>query len=129
MNVYYSLIGFTHHSGFRVFTFETIDGHVRTVYLVRADLALARKHCVPIQELPLLCRTLLELRREGDSARAYTFGENQMREYEDLCAARTAAEAQRRRLLRRRTPAQSSGQRHGGLNISRADRNPARTAQ
>jgi|SRR5215831_3512951 len=128
MNVHYSLIGFRHDSGFRVFTFVTIDGHGRRAYLVRADLALARKHCVPIQELPLLCRTLLERRCEGDSARAYTFGETEMREYEDLCAARTAAEAQKRRPLPHRTPAQPSGQRLGGLNISRANRNPARTA-
>ena len=105
MKAHYSLIGFRHDLGFRVFTFETTEDHGRTAYVVRADLALARKHCVPIQELPLLCRALLlERRCQGDSARAYTFGETEMREYEDVCAARMA-EAQKQRPPVRRAPA------------------------
>ncbi len=116
MKLTYVLTGFSHHLGYRVFAFETIADRVRTAYLVRADLALARKHCVPIQELPLLCRTLLEHRSEGDSKRAYTFGETEMREYENLCAARRA-EAQKRRPLPHRTTAQTSGHSWRGPHI------------
>jgi hypothetical protein len=106
MNVGYTLTGFSHDLGFRVFTFERIVDHVRTAYVVRADLALARKHCVPIQELPLLCRTLLERRREGDSARLYTFGEAEMCEYENVRAARRAAEMEKRRPMPRKSAEQ-----------------------
>ena len=109
MKVQYILTGFSHDMGYRVFSFETIDDHGRKAYRVRADLALARKHGIAVQELPLLCRALLERRKEGESQRAYTFEEADMREYEDLRAARIA-EAQKRRTPPRRPAVQTSGQ-------------------
>ena len=55
------LTGFSHDLGFRVFEFACLDeAQARTRYTVRADLTLVRKYGVHIQELPLLCRRLLE---------------------------------------------------------------------
>jgi len=55
------LNGFSHVLGFRVFEFACLDkAQARTRYTVRADLTLVRKYGVHIQELPLLCRRLLD---------------------------------------------------------------------
>ena len=53
------LTGFSHDLGFRVFEFNCKDG-TRARFTVRADLTLVRKYGVHIQELPLLCRRLLD---------------------------------------------------------------------
>ena len=76
----FSLIGFRQDTGFRVFTFEgTAADHTRTAYTVRADLALTRKHGIRVQELPLLCRGLLERAGEGEQKYTATFTEEEMR--------------------------------------------------
>lgn len=55
------LTGFSHQLGFRVFEFDCVEqGRARTQFTVRAELTLARKYGVHIQELPLLCRRLLD---------------------------------------------------------------------
>lgn len=56
------LTGFSHDLGFRVFEFDCVDvARTRTHHTVRADLTLVRKYGVRIQELPLLCRKLLDV--------------------------------------------------------------------
>ena len=75
----FSLIGFRQDTGFRVFTFEgTASDHTRTAYTVRADLALTRKHGIRVQELPLLCRGLLERAGEGEQKFTAIFTEEEM---------------------------------------------------
>lgn len=55
------LTGFSHDIGFRVFQFDGVDvARTRTHHEVRADLTLVRKYGLRIQELPLLCRRLLD---------------------------------------------------------------------
>jgi hypothetical protein len=55
------LVGFTQDAGFRVFAFEGIgEDRTRTKFTVRADLGLIRGYEIRVQELPLLCRGLLE---------------------------------------------------------------------
>ena len=54
------LTGFSHDLGFRVFEFDCVEARPRTHYTVRADLTLVRKYGIHIQELPLLCRKLLD---------------------------------------------------------------------
>ena len=94
------LTGFTHESGFRVFAFEHVGAdRVRTKCTVKADLALVRQYGIHVQELPLLCRRLLDQRDEGDASRASTFGEDAMR----ACASERNA-AREAAALRRRTP-------------------------
>ena len=76
----FSLIGFRQDTGFRVFTFEgTAADHTRTAYTVRADLALTRKHGIRVQELPLLCREILERAGEVEQQYTATFTEEEMR--------------------------------------------------
>ncbi len=70
------LTGFTNDLGFRVFTFERLSiehEDVRTEYTVRADLALVLKYGIPLQELPLLCRGVLEgIAQDGRQDFTYT---------------------------------------------------------
>ncbi len=57
------LSGFTQEMGFRVFRFEGVAAdrpRTRTVFTVRAERALIRRYGIQIQELPLLCRGLLD---------------------------------------------------------------------
>jgi len=96
------LTGFTQDMGFRVFAFAHIgaDG-IRTEYTIRADLGLIRRYDIRMQELPLLCRGVLERRESAGMTRSFTFTEEEMRVFEkDRTAARQAA-AQKRRPPRR----------------------------
>jgi hypothetical protein len=82
------LTGFTHDIGFRVFTFDRIgEDRERTQCTVRADLALARKYGIQIQELPLLCRGLLDRSEEKGDMQSLVFTEDEMR----VCADERAA--------------------------------------
>ena len=59
------LVGFSSDLGFRVFSFEGIaEDRTRTRFAVRTDLALIRNYGIRVQELPILCRGLLERRDE-----------------------------------------------------------------
>jgi hypothetical protein len=96
----YILTGFTQDIGFRVFAFEGVtDQWVRTAYSVKADLALARKHGIRVQELPLLCRGLLDRRIEDDDRRAFTFTEGDMTIHSNLVSA--ALESHKKKAPRR----------------------------
>jgi|SRR5579871_700313 len=107
MKIQYVLVGFTHEVGFRVFSFEGIgEQRVRLVYSVRADLSLVRKYGIRMQELPLLCRALLEQREESDTLRAFTFTEADMSLRADARAAEAAAKKKR---PPRRSPTQNTG--------------------
>jgi hypothetical protein len=93
----YTLSGFSHESEFRVFAFEGMgEDRVRTAFNVKTDLALVRRYRIRVQELPLLCRGLLERRDEGAEQRAFTYTEEDMRLHADVQATRDAA-AQKRK--------------------------------
>ncbi len=94
----FALTGFKQDTGFRVFAFEcTAADRTRTEYTVRADLALTRKYGIQMQDLPLLCRGLLE-RHEGGLQHAITFTE------EEMCLhAQTCREARNTALLKRKS--------------------------
>jgi hypothetical protein len=103
------LTGFTHDLGTRVFAFERVgDDRVRTQCTVRADLAVARRYGIRIQELPLLCRALLDRCEENGETRALTFTEDQMRtSANERAAARDAA------VRKRKAPHRPSGENVG----------------
>lgn len=85
----YILTGFTHDAGMRVFAFQGIgEDRVREDFAVRADLALTRRFGIQMQELPLLCRGILERRDEGEQERAFTYTEAEMRVYSEVRALR-----------------------------------------
>lgn len=95
------LKGFSQVMGFRVFSFEGIDSDkVRTTFTVRADLSLTRKYGIRLQELPLLCRSVVERRPDGEDRRAFTYTEADMGVYADSAAAVEAAEQEKKALRR-----------------------------
>ena len=86
----------------RDFAFECVAAdRTRTAVIVRADLVLARRYGIRVQELPLLCRRLLE-RDEGGVKSRVTFTEEEMcRHASDCAAARAAAAANKRSFPRK----------------------------
>jgi hypothetical protein len=98
--VNYLLTGFTESTGFRVFAFEGVTPEwERKTFSVKADLALARKHGIRVQELPLLCRAVLERRTDDNEERAFTFTEGDMTTHASLVSA--AIEAHKKKAPRR----------------------------
>lgn len=90
--LHFVLSGFNEELGFRIFTFDGIaPDYARTSYTVKIDLALARQYGIRLQELPLLCRALLD-RSYGSSAfQAFTYPEAEMSNYANAAAARQEA--------------------------------------
>ncbi len=95
------LSGFSHDVGFRVFEFDCVqDGKTRTHHTVRADMTLVRKHGIHVQELPLLCRKVLDDCQERDRTGSMVLSEAEM----IVCAQREAARhdaAKKRRFWKR----------------------------
>jgi hypothetical protein len=122
------LVGFIQEMGFRLFSFEGVAAdRTRTVFTVRADLALSRKYDIRLQELPLLCREVLERRDEADEQLSYTYTEEHMRVWAgDRAAARDAA-AQKRRPPHKPTTdkSESTEDLSGGGEDSAAEDHPA----
>ena len=95
--MHFVLKGFSQVSELRVFAFEGISADwSRTGFTVGTNLGLTRRYGIRLQELPLLCRAVLERRQDGDEQRAFTFTEEDMRLYADATAAREAAAKQRK---------------------------------
>src|SRR5437868_98567 len=100
------LTGFTEETGSRVFAYEGIrEDRSRTTFTVRADLTMIRTYGIRLQELPLLCRGILERGLETEDKRAWTFTEEEMGLYAKV--ARDAA-AQKRKPPRR-PPTENAG--------------------
>ena len=94
------LTGFSEIAGFRVFAFEGIAADwTRTAFTVRTNLALTRRYGIRLQELPLLCRAVLE-RSDDEEQRALTFTEEDMRLHADGVALREKAARQRKSQVR-----------------------------
>jgi hypothetical protein len=102
------LTGFTQDRGFRVFAFEGVaTGQLTVAYTVRADLDLSRRYGIRLQDLPLICREVLEHREDGEQQCSLTFTEDAMRiRANGIAAAR--AEAALRKSPRRLAHANGS---------------------
>ncbi|MGH9416344.1 MAG: hypothetical protein ACRD01_06915 [Terriglobales bacterium] len=74
----YALTGFKQDLGFRVFSFERTGAEPRSTATVRANLDLARKHGILAQELPLLCREVLDHAPQTGSVTNLTYSEDAM---------------------------------------------------
>ncbi|HMF79448.1 MAG TPA: hypothetical protein VK604_27555 [Bryobacteraceae bacterium] len=97
----FMITGFKQDTTFRVFTFDGVAAdRSRTVFTVRTDLALSRSYGIRVQELPLLCRAVLERRDEEAQEREFTFTEQDMRLHASGCAAEKDA-AQKKKAMRR----------------------------
>jgi hypothetical protein len=96
------LTGFTQDTAFRVFQFDFVGAaQPRTQFTVRADLGLIRRYGIRLQDLPLLCRGVLEGREETGEARAFTFTEEKMDLHMKDAAAAKEIAAQRKKPARR----------------------------
>lgn len=98
------LKGFSQQEGFRVFAFQAVGpDKTKSEFTVRAEMAIIRRYGIRVQELPLLCRGLLELRDEAELTRALTFSEGDMRAHAAVSAALQET-AQRKRSLHKQPP-------------------------
>ncbi len=102
------LTGFTPDLGFRVFAFErVVSGQPRTQHTVRADLALIRGFDIRVQDLPLLCRSLLDRREDSENGCVLTLTEEDMRTHAQVCAAAKTAAALKKKP--RHAPTENTG--------------------
>jgi hypothetical protein len=100
------LKGFRQAAGVRTFEFEGVDtDKSRSVYTVTADLALSRRYGIALQDLPLLCKGVLECRDETGAIHTFAYTEAAMSTYASERTARL--EAQRKKAPRRPTAAQT----------------------
>jgi hypothetical protein len=98
-------LGFKQSDSKREFKFESIGAdRSRTPVVVVADLSLARRYQIQIQNLPLLCRELLD-RSDGEAVAAGTITLNETHMAALNESARVASEEKR---SRRSRPAVSS---------------------
>jgi hypothetical protein len=102
------LTGFTPDTGFRIFNFEGIgEDRSRIEFTVRTDLALTRKYGIQMQDLPLLCRGLLDRLDENEAQRHFVFSEEEMRgRAEQRAAEKDAADKKK---AARKTPTNNGG--------------------
>lgn len=103
------LTGFTQKDGFRIFAFEQVAAdRSREPYTVKADLALIRRYDIRVQDLPLLCRGLLDRHDQAEDTRMFIFTEEDMGLHaKDCAAAKSAAVAKRK--TPRRVPSENLG--------------------
>lgn len=94
----FTLAGFDEGEGSRRFAFERATGNRRTTVIVRADVSLARKHDIRLQELPLICARLLQSFGSETPAGPITLTEEHMIAIQ---AAARAASEKRHKLPRR----------------------------
>jgi hypothetical protein len=93
----YILTGFDQTAGIRIYAFEGVGGGQRIDYTVEVNLALIAGYGIRIQDLPLLCRELLERRVEPVEVSALTFTEQEMRSHaQRLATARELAEQKKK---------------------------------
>jgi len=95
-NVRFTLMGFDQNANLRRYAFQGNVAAARTAFTVAVDLALILRFGIRIQELPLLCRGLLERQVEGKEERALTLTEKEMRaQAESRSMAQEAADQSR----------------------------------
>ncbi len=89
---HFILKGFSQALEFRVFEYEGLmPNAIRASFTVRIDTGLARKYGIRLQELPLLCRGVLDQCGEGEEQRSFLYSEAHMSEYASGQAAREEA--------------------------------------
>jgi len=87
------LTGFTQAAAIRIYAFDCRVDALRIGYTVEVDLALISGFGIRIQDLPLLCRELLQQRAQLDEICTVVFTEQRMRSHaEKLAVAREEAE-------------------------------------
>jgi hypothetical protein len=91
------LAGFTQTAAIRTYEFERMLEGKRIYCTVEVNLALIPGYGIRIQDLPQLCRDLLQQRAESDGTRVLVFTEQEMRGHaERRAAARDEAESRKK---------------------------------
>lgn len=91
----FTLVGFKQVANIRQYHFDTVgENRTRQQVTVGADLSLIRRYEIPLQELPLLCRLLLERRAKIE---ATVLTESDMVQIVSERAARANALTEKRR--------------------------------
>ena len=94
------LTGFSQTAGIRMYAFEGVGVGRRIAYTVGVDLALIPVYGIRIQDLPLLCRELLQQQVETEEILALTFTEQEMRNLAEKRASAREEAAQRKKPVR-----------------------------
>lgn len=116
----YVLTSVHHESNVRKFSFDGIDAdRGRTSFTVCVDLGVIRKYEIPLQELPLLCRYLLEGQAFDAQTRVVTFTEADMQGHADRRAAAKRAAVERRGGHRKHSRADSLNDHSGEAHAKR----------
>lgn len=103
------LSGFRQVRTARVFAFEGIgEDRSREAFTVAADLALAQRYGIRLQELPLLCKEVLNRPENNRAQREFSFTEEDMRNVNQAAIARAEA-AKPRKPPRRPAPGSQVG--------------------
>ena len=98
------LTGFAQAAGIRTYAFQGRIDASRIDCTVEVDLALIPGYGIRIQELPLLCRELLQQQTQPDEISAVVFTEQRMRSHaERLAAARQEGEDKKKQQKHLRT--------------------------
>lgn len=96
------LTGYGQDNNIRRYLFEGVAAdRTRKQFAVHADLTLIHKYDIPLQELPLLCRHLLEGYALSRQSQTLTFTEKDMLGYVSHRAAAQEAAEQKRRAHRK----------------------------
>jgi hypothetical protein len=96
--VEYIFSGFRQDANVRQFVFHTIVSKTKIEFTVGADLVLIQRYQIALQELPLLCRKVLENHPDREHERTFMFTEDDMRQYaKGRAAARELALQQKKR--------------------------------
>lgn len=98
--VRFALMGFDQDAAIRQYAFQGMTDGIHTNFTVGVNLALIPSFGIHIQELPLLCRKLLERQVEGQENHALTVGEGEMRVYADDREMAQGARERKRKFAR-----------------------------
>jgi hypothetical protein len=80
--MHFALVGHSEADGFRHYVFERVSQKgERTAFTVSANLLLIRRFGIRIQELPLMCRALLESAPETIDSCGFSLSEERLVEH------------------------------------------------
>lgn len=101
----YVLLGSQTRANVREYTFQgTTSSQRHVTFIVHVDLKAALKHRIPVQEIPLLCRRLLEEKPVADQESEVSFTEERMADYaRDQATKRNTTPSNRRAAFRSST--------------------------
>lgn len=99
----FKLLGFSQQGDVRQFLFQRDQSGDRSVCTVHADLALARKFSIAVQDLPLLCTRLLQTEAEAQPVKRLALSEAQFRVHSAENQALKELDAEKSALRSRRS--------------------------